>query len=94
MESWINVNREHNSAEWVERTLIMAKRMLAEPKAALAGVIPDISFARARAWMATFNAERMLSLPSRCWDFEAIVETRGGWEETVRQVGCEEKAED
>ena len=88
------MNQKHKSAEWVERTLIMARRVLAEPKAALAGMIPDMSFARFRAWMATFNAERTPSLPSCCWDFEAIVDTRGGWEEMVRQVGCEEKAED
>ena len=71
----------------------MARRTLTEPKAAFAGVIPDISFARFRASMATSNAERRLSLPPCRWDFEAIVETRGRWKETVWQAGCEEEVE-
>ena len=87
------MNRKPNSAERVERTLIMARRTLTEPKAAFAGVIPDISFARFRASMATLNAERILSLPSCRWDFEAIVETRSRRKETVRHRGCEGEAE-
>ena len=87
------MNRKPNSAERVERTLIMARRTLTEPKAAFAGVIPDISFARFRASMATLNAERILSLHSCRWDFEAIVETRSRRKETVRHRGCEGEAE-
>ena len=87
------MNRKPNSAERVGRTLIMARRTLTEPKAAFAGVIPDISFARFRASMATLNAERILSLHSCRWDFEAIVETRSRRKETVRHRGCEGEAE-
>ena len=56
------------------RTLIMARRMLAEPKAAFAGVTLEISFARFKASMVTFKAERVFSFPPFCWDFGVMVE--------------------
>jgi len=42
--------------------LIIVRRILTEPKAALAGVTLETSFARFTASMATFNEER---IPSR-----------------------------
>ena len=47
-------------------TLIMERRMLAEPKTALAGVMLAISFARSRASMSTFNAEMVPSHSLGC----------------------------
>jgi len=44
-----------------ERTLIIVRRTLTEPKTALAGVMLDTSFARFTASMATFNDERASS---------------------------------
>ena len=58
-------------------TLIMARRMLAEPKTALAGVILATSFARFKASMAVFNAETVPSRSSGCWVLCSMVETRG-----------------
>ena len=39
-------------------TLIMVKRVMTETRMALAGVIPERSFARFKAVMAAFNDER------------------------------------
>ena len=63
--------------------------MLTEPKAALAGVIHETSFARFIASMATFNEERVPSRPSSRWDL-ADMETQCGGDKTVLRAGCEE----
>jgi len=42
-----------------KRTLIIVGRTLTEPKATFAGVTLEISFARSKVWMATFNEERV-----------------------------------
>ena len=70
----------------------MARRTLAEPKTALAGVMLEISFARLRVSMATFNAERRPSPSLEGLDIEAIVEMRGG-EGRARREGCVESPE-
>jgi len=44
-----------------KHTLIIVKRMLTEPKTALAGVMLATSFARFKASMAAFNDERVRS---------------------------------
>ena len=61
-----------------KRTLIIVRRILTDPKTALAGVMLETSFARFMASMARFNEE---SVPSRpfcfCrWDWASIVEPR------------------
>jgi hypothetical protein len=61
----------HNRAK--TRTRIMARKALIEPNAALAGVMFEISFARVRVSMITFNFESTLSRPFRCYDVGAIV---------------------
>jgi len=61
------------------------------PKAAVAGVTVEASFATFTTLIATFNEERA---PSRClggWDSVVIV--GGSCEEAVRRVGCEEELE-
>jgi len=63
------------------------------PKAALAGVMSEASFARFTMSMATFNEERTPSRFLGCWDLVDIVAMRGGREEAVQRVGCEEEAE-
>ena len=60
-----------------KRTLIIVRRTLAEPKTALAGVMLEISFVRFRASIVTFKVERVVPFPLFCWDFGAIVESRG-----------------
>ena len=69
------------------RTLIIARRTQAEPKTALAGVMLEISFARLRVSMATFNAERRPSRSLEGLDVGAIAETRGN-SGRVRREGC------
>ena len=51
----------------------MARRIPAEPKAALAGVMLETSFARLRVSMAAFSAKRTPSRLFGCLDFVAIV---------------------
>lgn len=53
---------------------------MTEPNTALAGVIQEISFARPRASMATFNEDRAPSRGFGRWDFVSMVEAQGGWE--------------
>lgn len=55
------------NAEQCEITLIVDRRMLVDANTALAGVMLEISFARSRASMATFNVERAPSRPFCCW---------------------------
>jgi len=57
--------------------------MLTVPKAALAGVTSETSFARFTMSMAIFNEERALSRFLGCWDLVVIVATRGGREGAV-----------
>ena len=61
----------------------MVRRTLTVPKAAFAGVILEISFARLRASMAAFKIERAPSRLFGRWGFIAIVGTCGGWEQTT-----------
>ena len=60
--------------EGKERTLAIVRRILTEPKTALAGVILETSFARFMASMAMFNEERVPSRPFGRWVLAAIVE--------------------
>ena len=55
---------------------MVVRRALAEPNAALAGVILEVSFARLRAPMAVFNEDRAPSCPFDRLDLSAIVEIR------------------
>jgi hypothetical protein len=73
MESWIDVS-EQPMVAGVKRdgTLIIVRRTVTEPKATVAGVKPEISFARFRDTMATFNIEKTLSRPLAGWGLEAI----------------------
>ena len=64
-------------------TLIIARRMLAEPKTALAGVILETSFARFKASITTFNAETVPSCSLGCWVVCSIAETRSDCERIV-----------
>ena len=73
-----------------KRVLIIARRTLTEPKAALAGVMLDISFARFKASMATFNGEIVPSRSFGRWDLASMVRIRGSYEKTARCEGCEE----
>ena len=70
-------------------TLIIVRRMLTEPKTALAGVMLDSSFARFIASMAAFNKERALSWRFVRWDFASMVEGC----ESGAGVGCAERSE-
>ena len=60
---------------------------MTEPNTAFAGEIQEISFARSRASMATFSAERKLSRPFGRWGLVSIVKIRFGLEKTVWDVG-------
>ena len=82
----MNMSQEVITAKWGEHTLIIIKRALAVPKTALAGVGPEISFARFKASMAALSKEKKVSLAG-------IVETRGGCEEKVWRKGCKGKPE-
>ena len=75
------------------RTLIEARRKLAEAKTSLAcGItILEASFARSKVRMNPFNTEMVRSCPLGCWvlAFMDMVETRGGCERVVRWGGSE-----
>jgi len=58
-------------------TLIVARIMVTEPKTALAGAIPEASFARFKASIAVFNSEMSPSRPLDRWDPAFMVEIRG-----------------
>jgi hypothetical protein len=60
-----------------KHTLIIVRRALTEPNAALAGAISTMSFARFKASMAIFNEERAPSRPFGRREFASMVETRG-----------------
>ena len=70
-------------------TLIMARRILTEPKTALAGVILETSFARFKASINTFSAEMAPSCSLGCWVLGSMVKTGGIWERIVRCGGSE-----
>ena len=63
--------------------MTIVRRMLTDPKTALAGVIVEISFARFMASMAIFNEEIVPSGPFGRWGLASIVETQRGGENTV-----------
>ena len=67
-------------------TLIIVRRMLTEPKTALAGVELETSFARFVTSMIAFSKERVLSSRFGRWDFGFMVENRGFCERTVWAV--------
>jgi len=54
------------------------RRILAEPKTALAGVTPESSFARFKPSMAIFKDEMVASLPFGRWDSVCMVGIQGG----------------
>lgn len=62
-------------------------------KAVFAGVTLEAPFARFKAWMAAFNADRMPSRPFGGWEFASMVEGRGNWEETAWCKSGEEEPE-
>ena len=74
-------------------TLIIVRITLTDPKAALAGVILESSFARFMASIAAFNVEIMPSRPLGRWGSASMVETRSGCEESVRREGYKESSE-
>ena len=63
------------------------------PKTAFAGVMLETSFARLRASMAIFSAERTPSRPFGRREPGAMVGMQGHGEEAVRREGCEEESE-
>ena len=71
----------------------MVRRELTEPNAALAGAIPDISFARFRASMVTFNEERAPFRPFGLGRLETVsmVGTRDSGEISVWRVQAARK---
>ena len=71
----------------------MVRRMATEPKAALAGVMLETSFARFSASMAMSNEDRKPSGPFGCWDLVAMVETQGRLEKVMQRTGCEGESE-
>jgi len=73
-----------------KHTLIIVRRTLTEPKTALAGVIVEISFARFKVWMATFNEERVPSRPFGFCELLAMTQSKRGCEKTMRGRGCEQ----
>jgi len=77
-----------------EPTIIVLRRMLVESKAALAGVMLEILFARLRASMAAFNEERAPFCPLGRWSSVVMVETQGSsHEKAVRGAGREQDSE-
>jgi len=79
--------------EAVRHTRIVVRRMLTEPKIALAiGGILDI-LAGFKASIASFNAEIAPSRPLDGWDSTSMVETRGNCERIVQRGSCEEGLE-
>lgn len=64
-------------------TLIVVRITLTEPKAALAGVMPNESFARLTPSIAAFKEERVVSRRFGRWGLVAMVKTRGSCEKTV-----------
>jgi len=60
-----------------KRTLIIVRRELTEPNTALAGVTQEISFARLRVSIATFNEERELSRPLGLRELGSMGKARG-----------------
>ena len=67
------------------------RRMLTEPKTALAGVKLEASFATFRVSMSTFSAERTRSRAFGRWELVAMIETQGSREKAVWRAGCEER---
>ena len=70
--------------------MTIVRRILTDPKTALAGVMLEISFARFIASMAMFNEEMVPSRPFGGWGFVSIDDTQGSDESTVLRAGREE----
>ena len=66
-----------------KHTMIRVRRILTDPKTALAGVILEIFSARLKALIAAFNAETAPWRSLDRWDLASIVEIRGSCERTV-----------
>lgn len=81
--------REPDARHWGvgQRTLIVSRREPTEPKAALAGVMVDLSFARFRVSMGTFSFEKVSPCSFGRWDVEAIIDARGGYKKTAGDAG-------
>ena len=71
----------------------MVRRILTEPKTALAGVMLDNSFARFRPSIAASSEERTPFCPFDRLDVSTMVETQGGCEKAVGRGGCKEEFE-
>ena len=96
MVSWQHTSLCHPTARGPQkgkRTLIVLRRVLTEPKTALAGVILESSLAISKVSMAIFNDEVAPSSPFDRWDLACIVETRGSRKKTPWRAGCEERFE-
>ncbi|KAF9787227.1 hypothetical protein BJ322DRAFT_1054187 [Thelephora terrestris] len=72
-------------------SLIIVRMIAAEAKAALAGVMLTISFARFMPSIVILSAERAPSRPFDCFGSVAIFQTRGGREKRVQHSGCARK---
>ena len=74
----VYVSQKSTDRVWTRRepTLIVVRRTLAEPNAALAGVILMVSFERLRASMTAFNEDRAPSCPFDRLDLSTMVGTR------------------
>ena len=73
-----------------KRTLIIVRRALTVPNAALAGAMSTMSFARFMASMAIFNEERAPSRPFGCCESTSMAETGGRRGKADWHVGYEE----
>ena len=74
----------------IEHTPISVRRVLTEPKTALACAIDETFSARFVASIAALSSSMALSHHLGFWDLAFMVETRGGSERTVRREGCGE----
>ena len=68
---------------------MVASRTVVEPNAAFAGMMFEVSFARLRVSMATFNEERAPPCPIGRWDLSVIVGTQGGCVKLLRRYDRE-----
>ena len=66
----------------------MVRMTVTEPRAALAGVMLNASFAMFMVSMATFKEERTVSRRFGRWGLGSMVKSRGDCETTVRREGC------
>ena len=79
----MRVNPRYLTGEEENHTLIIVRRMLTEPKTALAGVMLETSFARFMASTAAFSKGMALSWRFVRWGLVTMVETGGSCESDV-----------